>query len=100
MLRAATSQAEIKGRSLWLFMLVLAVTIAVDAVLLFGLLNRFGVEQLIVLSVSAALLAAGFLVTLAEFNRPAKQGLRPGVFGLFPRPKRSPIATYRIKARL
>jgi hypothetical protein len=72
MLLTEKREAETTSRSIWIFMLVIAATITIDAVLLFALVNMFTLGQLILMSLSVVILAAGLMVTVAEFIRPAK----------------------------
>lgn len=73
MLFAKKRRVETTNRSIWVCVLVIAVTTSIDAGLFFGLVNMFTVEQLILLSFSAAMLATGLLITVAELNRPPKR---------------------------
>jgi len=74
MLLAKNHRAETTNRSVWFLALVIAVTTSIDSVLFFGLVNMLSVEQLILLSFSAAILAAGLLITVAELTGQTKRG--------------------------
>jgi hypothetical protein len=58
------------GKVIRILVLVIAMTISIDAVLLLGLVNMFTVGQLILPALAAAMLAAGFLITVSEFCQP------------------------------
>ena len=74
MLLTGRTKGVATSRSTWLLVLVIAVSmISVDAVLLVGLVNMFTVGQFILTALAATLLAAGLLVTVAEFGSFAKQ---------------------------
>jgi hypothetical protein len=73
MLLAKKHGAETTNRSVWFLALVIAVITSIDCVLFFGLVNMLSVEQLILLSFSAAILAAGLLITVAELTGHTKR---------------------------
>jgi uncharacterized membrane protein len=74
MLLAKKQGAETTNRLVWFLALVIAVITSIDSVLFFGLVNMLSVEQLTLLSFSAAILAAGLLITVAELTGQTKRG--------------------------
>jgi hypothetical protein len=61
-------KAETTSHPVWFFFLIVVVCSSVEGAVLFGMLNGFSDEQLILLGLSAALVSTGAMVTIAEFR--------------------------------
>ena len=73
MLSTVKSKVGTTGRAMTLLAFLVVISLAVEAVLLLGVVNMVGVGKLIVPAAAMATLAAGFVFTVLEFARLAKQ---------------------------
>jgi hypothetical protein len=73
MLPTERTKVETSSRVIWYMILVVAISLSVEAVLLLGLVNMVGVGELVLPALAAAVLAGGLVGTMVEFATIAKE---------------------------
>lgn len=73
MLPAEKTKVGKKSRAIWYMILIVAISLSVEAVLLLGLVNMVDVRELVLPALAAAVLAGGLVGTMVEFATFAKE---------------------------
>jgi hypothetical protein len=73
MLPTERTKVETSSRVIWYMILVVAISLSVEAVLLLGLVNMVDVRELVLPALAAAVLAGGLVGTMVEFATLAKE---------------------------
>ena len=73
MLSTKKAKGALSSRVIWYMILVVAISLSVEASLLLGIVTMLGGVPLILPALAAAVLAAGLVVTMMEFATLAKE---------------------------
>jgi hypothetical protein len=73
MLLTQKTKVGTSSRAIWYMILVVAISVSVEAVLLLGLVNMVAVGELVLPALAAAVLAGGLVGTMVEFATLAKE---------------------------